>query len=178
MKCLYSAPHFSGGEESGPWESRIGVDGGPAIKNDEVFFVPERRLGLGRGRSLPECLHRTWRCRECMRLAQGHVRPVPANDPTHIAGGKDNSRSCGREARVRGDKFQQPAHQSVNRHEHGNDSDSSGNGRHVRHGKSITVPSGSFTVPPIGIALTNSLSVSENIWCISPAGKINVSPGP
>ncbi len=34
---------------------------------------------------------------------------------------------------------------------------------YLRHGKSITVPSGSFTVPPIGMALTNSLSVSAKI---------------
>ncbi len=34
---------------------------------------------------------------------------------------------------------------------------------YLRQGKSITAPSGSFTVPPICIALTNSLSVSEKI---------------
>jgi hypothetical protein len=35
---------------------------------------------------------------------------------------------------------------------------------HRRQGRSITAPSGSFTVPPIGMALTNSLSVSAKIW--------------
>ena len=49
-------------------------------------------------------------------------------------------------------------------------------GPHLRHGKSITVPSGSFTVPPMGIALTNSLSVSAKIWCTWAAGRISVSP--
>jgi len=47
---------------------------------------------------------------------------------------------------------------------------------HLRHGKSIVTPSGSFTVPPIGMALTNSLSVSAKIWCTWAGGRISVSP--
>lgn len=45
-----------------------------------------------------------------------------------------------------------------------------------RHGRSSTAPSGSFTVPPIGKAETNSLSVSAKIWCTWAAGRTSVSP--
>jgi len=35
---------------------------------------------------------------------------------------------------------------------------------YLRQGRSIAMPSGSLTVPPMGMALTNSLSVSAKIW--------------